>query len=193
MIRRLILVKKNKVVRIIFRLPKVIGLLFSTLWEKLCSLPKVYILAIYMVIGIALGLFVNSTILTKAEVSGDSMIPTYYDGDTVIVNRLMTPERGDLVVVLEDTGKYVIKRIVGMPGDEIQIKEGLVFINGKYYKEDYIYENNTDYSGGLAEEVIQLGTDEYFILGDNRTVSKDSRDIGPVTRDQVIGVVMLNI
>ena len=69
----------------------------------------------------------------------------------------------------------------------------MVFINGKYYKEDYIYENNTDYSGGLAEEVIQLGTDEYFILGDNRTVSKDSRDIGPVTRDQVIGVVMLSI
>lgn len=193
MIRRLIRVKKNKVVRIISRLPKVIGLLFSTIWEKLCNLPKVYILAIYMVIGIALGLFVNSTILTKAEVSGDSMIPTYYDGDTVIVNRLMTPERGDLVVVLEDTGKYVIKRIVGIPGDEIQIKEGLVFINGKYYKEDYIYENNTDYNGGLAEEVIQLGTDEYFILGDNRTVSKDSRDIGPVTRDQVIGVVMLSI
>lgn len=185
--------KKNKVVRIISRLPKVIGLLFSTIWEKLCNLPKVYILAIYMVIGIALGLFVNSTILTKAEVSGDSMIPTYYDGDTVIINRLMTPERGDLVVVLEDTGKYVIKRIVGIPGDEIQIKEGLVFINGKYYKEDYIYENNTDYNGGLAEEVIQLGTDEYFILGDNRTISKDSRDIGPVTRDQVIGVVMLSI
>ena len=114
--------KKNKVVRIISRLPRVIGLLFSTIWEKLCNLPKVYILAIYLVIGIALGLFVNSTILTKAEVSGDSMIPTYYDGDTVIVNRLMTPERGDLVVVLEDTGKYVIKRIVGIPGDEIQIK-----------------------------------------------------------------------
>lgn len=148
---------------------------------------------IYIALGIALGLFVRDVVVTKAEVSGDSMIPTYYDGDTVLVNRLARIDRGDLVVVLEDNGKYVIKRVVGMPGDKFQIKDGLVFINGEHYPEDYIYEGNTDYEAGVAEEQIQLGTDEYFILGDNRVVSKDSREIGPVTKDQIIGEVILSL
>lgn len=166
---------------------------FKWVFAKLKKIPPIWTMLIYIALGIALGLFVRDVVVTKAEVSGDSMIPTYYDGDTVLVNRLARIDRGDLVVVLEDNGKYVIKRVVGMPGDKFQIKDGLVFINGEHYPEDYIYEGNTDYEAGVAEEQIQLGTDEYFILGDNRVVSKDSREIGPVTKDQIIGEVVLSL
>lgn len=183
---------------------KILKRLFRGIWRlsrdagkwivgKFHKIPPVLSLLIYVVLGVALGLFVRDTVITKADVVGDSMIPTYYDGDTVLVNRLADIDRGDLVVVLEDDGKYVIKRVVGMPGDKFQIKDGLVFINGNHYSEDYIYEGNTDYEPGIAEEVIQLGTDEYFILGDNRVVSKDSREIGPVTKDQIIGEVVVSL
>ena len=165
----------------------------KTVVSKIRKISLVYTLIIYVALGVGLGLFVRDTIITKADVVGDSMIPTYYDGDTVLVNRLASIERGDLVVVLEDDGKYVIKRVVGMPGDKFQIIDGLVFINGEHYSENYIYEGNTNYESGLAEEEIQLGTDEYFILGDNRVVSKDSREIGPITKDQIIGEVVVSL
>lgn len=179
--------------KIIRRFFKGIGRILRSMGRRLKKIPPIYAMIFYIALGIGLGLFVRDTIITKADVVGDSMIPTYYNGDTVIVNRLASIERGDLVVVLEDSGKYVIKRVVGMPGDKFQIIDGLVFINGNHYSEDYINEGNTDYEAGLAEDEIQLGTDEYFILGDNRVVSKDSREIGPVTKDQIIGEVVLSL
>ena len=172
---------------------KGIGRIFKGIFRKLKKIPPIWAIVFYIALGVGLGLFVRDTVIAKADVVGDSMIPTYYDGDTVLVNRLANIERGDLVVVLEDNGKYVIKRVVGMPGDKFQIIDGLVFINGDHYPEDYIYEGNTDYEAGIAEEEIQLGTDKYFILGDNRVVSKDSREIGPVTKDQIIGQVVLSL
>lgn len=190
MIRRCIRVKIKKIFKGIGR---IISSGVKWVIGKLKKIPPIWSVVIYVALGVGLGLFVRDTVITKADVVGDSMIPTYYDGDTVLVNRLARIDRGDLVVVLEDDGKYVIKRVVGMPGDKFQIKDGLVFINGEHYSENYIYENNTDYDPGVAEEEIQLGTDEYFILGDNRVVSKDSREIGPVTKDQIIGEVIISL
>ena len=97
-------------------------------------------------------------------------------------------ERNDIIVLDEkEDNEIIIKRIIALPGETIKIQNGKIYINDKEYNDEFAYGDTSDY------EQVTLGENEYFILGDNRTVSKDSRDIGPVTRDQVIGVVMLNI
>lgn len=156
--------------------------------EKWRKLPTVFHMFAWAVFGMSIGLFISNVVLARAEVVGSSMEPTYYTGDTVLVCRLSEPKRGDKVVVTEKDGKNVIKRVIGMPGDVIQIVDGRVYIDGSYYEEDYISEEY--YSGGIAEDAVVLGSDEYFIMGDNRVVSKDSRVIGPVTRDMFVGVVI---
>lgn len=156
--------------------------------KKWKSLPSIIHFISYVMFGVSIGLFVSNVVLAKAEVIGSSMEPTYYTGDTVLVSKLSEPKRGNKVVVAEKTGKNIIKRVIGMPGDVIQIVEGKVYIDGSYYEEDYISEDY--YSGGIAEEPLVLGRNEYFVMGDNRVVSKDSRVIGPVTRDMFIGVVL---
>lgn len=147
-------------------------------------------LTVPIVLGIILGLLVSHFAFSVARVSGDSMKSTYYDGDIVFVNRLTEPDRGDVVVVnREDEGKYIIKRVIGLPGDSIVIDGGRVFVNGEYYPENYLFLDNYEYDSGLAASTITLGSDEYFVLGDNRPVSEDSREIGPVSKKDIIGVV----
>lgn len=159
--------------------------------ERWRRLPVVYHIGAYIVLGIILGVFISNFVLCRAVVVGDSMVPTYQDGDTVWVCKLMKPDRGDKVVVLEeDEQKDIIKRVIALPGETIQIIDGSVYINGEYYPEDYINNHDTNYSAGIAEEPITLGEDEYFVMGDNRVVSKDSRVIGPVDIDDFVGVVL---
>lgn len=157
--------------------------------KKVSSLYKI---GFYIVLGVLLGNFVKGYIFFRSTVIGDSMNPTYVDGDTVSICRLETPERGDIVILksTEEKDKYLIKRCIGLPGDTIQIIDGTVYINDKEYKEDYLYEGNTDYTSGIAEEPITLGDDEYFVLGDNRVVSKDSRYLGAIKQENILGVVL---
>lgn len=159
--------------------------------EKNRKISSLYKLGFYVVLGLLLGNIIKGTIFFRSTVVGDSMNPTYEDGDIVNINRLSKPERNDIVIVdLPDEGKHLIKRCVGMPGDTIQIKEGKVFVNGVELEEDYLSKENKTCDGGLANEPILLGEDEYFVLGDNRSVSKDSRYFGAVKKEQIIGVVM---
>lgn len=144
---------------------------------------------VWAVFGVSIGLFISNVVLARAEVIGSSMEPTYYTGDSVLVCRLSEPKRGDKVVVTEKDGKNVIKRVIGMPGDVIQIVDSKVYIDGSYYEEDYI-DTDAYYKGGIASDPLVLKDNEYFIMGDNREVSKDSRVIGPVTRNMFVGVVI---
>ncbi len=143
---------------------------------------------IVVLFGTIVGQLLIHTVFFNSNVIGDSMVPTYLDSERVWVNRLATPERDDIIIVNEGD-KYVIKRLVGMPGETIQITDGVVYIDGEVYEEDYIKDGNRHYSAGIASEPIVLGEDEYFMLGDNRVVSRDSRSIGPITRDMIVGVV----
>ena len=142
-----------------------------------------------ILLGTVMGQIFVNTVLFSSNVVGDSMNPTYIDTERVWVNRLATPKRGDIIIV-DEGEKYVIKRVVGMPGDTIQIIDGIVYLNGVRYTENYIKDGNTHYDAGVASEPITLGDDEYFMLGDNRVISRDSRAIGAITEDMIVGVVI---
>lgn len=130
----------------------------------------------------------------KVSVIGVSMEPALYNGQEVLINRfvykLFSPERGDIVAFLPNGNKnshYYLKRVVGLPGEKVQIIGGYVYVNGILLDEDESFDKIAD--AGLAENEIVLGLDEYFVLGDNRNSSEDSRssNIGTVKKDNITG------
>lgn len=135
----------------------------------------------------------------RTRVSGQSMQPTLHDGDNLLVDKLTyrfrEPKRYEIVVFPykyeEDT--YYIKRIIGLPGETVQIIDGYVYINGEKLKKDYGAEVMQD--AGIAEEPITLGEDEYFVLGDNRNHSSDSRvpNVGVLKRKDLMGRAWIRI
>ncbi|MCI6858424.1 MAG: signal peptidase I [Eubacterium sp.] len=139
----------------------------------------------------------------RTVVNGDSMDPTLADGQNLIMDKFSyhfsDPKRFDIVIFPGplEAGEhpYYIKRVIGLPGETVQIKEGKVYINGEELKED-VY-GITDYidEPGIAEEPLTLSDDEYFCLGDNRIVSFDSRyeEVGPVKRQEFVGRVWIRI
>lgn len=135
----------------------------------------------------------------RTVVDGRSMLPNLHDRDNLIVEKLSyrfgDPERFDIIVFPPyGTKEYYIKRIIGLPGETVQIDlEGNIYINGEVLEEDYGLE--TIQNPGRAIEPVQLGEDEYFVLGDNRNNSVDSRaeKVGNVKRDTIVGRAWLRI
>lgn len=129
----------------------------------------------------------------RSQVIGDSMITTLHDDDQLIMDKLtyrfQDPKRFDIIVFqyLYRPKTYYVKRIMGLPGETVQIVDGQILINGKVLEEDYGREVMLD--GRKAKEPITLGEDEYFVLGDNRNYSSDSRDsdVGSIKRSQILG------
>ena len=150
-------------------------------------------MVVYFLIVVAVMVFVVKFIGQRTVVIGDSMQTTLSDGDNLITDkityRFKDPKRFDIVVFpfKENTSKLLIKRIIGMPGETVQIKNGKVYINGYELQENYGIAVMND--AGLASEPILLGEDEYFVLGDNRNNSQDSRfsSVGNVSRSDLIG------
>ena len=128
--------------------------------------------------------------------AGDSMSPVLKNGDVVLINRIVydarKPKRGEIIAFRpngNENAHYCIKRVVGLPGETIQIKDGKIYIDGKVQKKD-IYTSDLDFAG-IAEKKLTLGETEYFVLGDNSAGSDDSRlaDIGNVKREDIGGKV----
>ena len=163
-------------------------------WKREILSTAVYLLAVVAVTF----LFVQF-VGQRTHVNGDSMNVTLEDGDNLIVDKLSyrfkDPERFDIIVFpyqyQEKT--YYIKRIIGMPGESVQIIDGMVYIDGEMLDESYGKEV-MEYAG-VASETIELGEDEYFVLGDNRNNSSDSRDpsVGNIHENQIIGKAFLRI
>ena len=135
----------------------------------------------------------------RTQVSGKSMYDTLENGDNLILEKLSyrfhEPERFDIVVFRYTHKKntFYIKRVIGLPGETVQIVDSKIYINGEILEENYGYEPIQD--AKRASQPITLGEDEYFVLGDNRNDSSDSRDpaVGNVTRSQIIGKAWLRI
>ena len=126
-------------------------------------------------------------ILTPVNVSGASMLPTYHNNQKAWLYRLSQVKKGDVVIVLKD-GETFIKRVVAGPGDELNIlSDGTVIVNGEKLEETYVDE--------LSREPLSISLpytipeDCYFVMGDNRIVSFDSRSFGAVPREDILGVV----
>ncbi|MGP1433449.1 MAG: signal peptidase I [Catonella sp.] len=157
-------------------------------------LKEIIVWILLSVFTVGASYLITSNVFIKTSVSGISMQPTLEDGQIVIVNKLayylQKPERND-VIVYKQTNKehsyFEVKRVIGMPGETIKIKNGIVYINDEVFKEKVkidIIQN-----GGLAEESIKLDDNEYFVLGDNRNESEDSRfaSVGNVLKTEIIG------
>ncbi len=137
----------------------------------------------------------------QVKVIGDSMEPSQYKVQTVLVNRLVymlfSPKQGDVVVFLPNgnaNSHYYVKRVVATPGDKVQIIDGSLYINGALFEDDdEKYDKMED--AGIASNEIKLGSGEFFVLGDNRNSSEDSRsaNIGLVKTNMLIGKVWFKL
>ena len=133
----------------------------------------------------------------QIAVAGQSMTPFLNSGDVVLMNQLIydfsKPKRLDVVVFEREDKKTNVKRVIGLPGDVVQIQAGYVYINGERLNAEAGLDKVS--LAGLAESPIELGEDEYFLLGDNRDSSEDSRfsNVGNVRLDQIIGKVWFRI
>lgn len=121
-------------------------------------------------------------------VSGTSMEPTYHDGDRLAVFYTNDVKLNDIVVSWSETlDEYIVKRVIGTPGDKIEITGGALYRNGARVYESYI---NEIYWDSSIEVSVELSDDQYFLLGDNRNHSMDSRSFGAVPKDDIFGKVM---
>lgn len=170
-----------------------------TFYEKEKKISKAMIKEIlwmifYCFAAVLLAFVLVFSVGMKVAVIGVSMEPGLYNGQEILVNkliyRLSSPKRGDVVVFLPNGNKnssFYVKRVIGLPGETIQIVDGYVYIDGRFYAEDESYDKIAD--AGIAESELKLGEKEYFVLGDNRNNSEDSRsgNIGAVHADAIEG------
>ena len=173
-----------------------------------------------IIITFVLYLITDSTVIAKAQVEQSSMENTLFEGQQLLVNKLSytfgEPKRGDIIIFFDDGEKgnffdefarsfmnrfpmgmkedidseRLVKRVIGLPGDEIDIKEGSVYINGEPLDEPYAV--GITYPGNVDLPIV-IEENELFVIGDNREVSWDSRDFGPIEKKQVEGKAIFRI
>lgn len=141
------------------------------------------------VITIILVLLVKKFVVSPIKVNGTSMMTTLHDGDIMILNiigyRFEKINRFDIVVV-DEGEEYLIKRIIGLPGEEIEYKDNQLYVNGKKIKENYGSQETEDFK-------VKVKKNSYYVLGDNRTNSLDSRHFGAFKKNRIIGKTSLII
>ncbi len=138
----------------------------------------------YLVI-ILVVLVLRTFVITPIVVQGESMVPTLAGDEVMILKKYDTSyERFDIVVVNKSVeGDNLIKRVIGLPGETIRYTDGKLYINDKVVKDKYAFGNTNNF------REIKLGEDEYFVMGDNRAISLDSRVLGIIKHDEIEGTV----
>lgn len=157
-------------------------------------IKEIIVWLLLIVLTITASYFITTNIFVKTAVAGVSMEPTLMEGQVVIVNKieyyLKSPSRNDVIVYKQSNREhsyYEIKRVIGLPGETVKIKNGVIYINDEALKEKV--KTETIENAGLAEEGIKLDDNEYFVLGDNRNDSEDSRfaSVGNVLKNEILG------
>jgi signal peptidase I len=143
-----------------------------------------------LVFSAAASVLIITFLYQPVRVEGTSMLPRLVDQDRLFINKFVyhfeAIEPGDVVVFHypRDPQKSYIKRIIATPGDRLRIDQGRVFVNGKLLSEPYIPD---EYRDTRSQEAMVIPNDEYFVMGDHRSISSDSREFGPVKRDLIYG------
>lgn len=157
-------------------------------------IKEIIVWLLLIVLTITASYFITTNVFVKTAVAGVSMEPTLMEGQVVIVNKieyyLKSPKRNDVIVYKQSNREhsyYEIKRVIGLPGETVKIKNGMIYINDEVLKEKI--KTETIENAGLAEEGIKLDDNEYFVLGDNRNDSEDSRfaSVGNVLKNEILG------
>lgn len=168
----------------------------TNIWEYVKSM-------VFTVIAMVVIYIILSFVGQRTVVSGNSMYPRLKNNDNILVNKLAYKvgdvERFDVVIFPhynEAIGKEVfyVKRVIGLPGEMVRVDKGLIYINGELLTEYYgCYDEELPYYNGIAGEEIYVGEDEYFVLGDNRNNSEDSRTFGCIKKDDLTGKAFLKV
>lgn len=143
-----------------------------------------------MVFSVSISIFIITFLYQPVKVEGTSMLPRLEDQDRLFINKFAYHfekiERGDVVVFYypRDPEKSYIKRVIALPGDDLRIDAGHVYVNGELLTEPYVPRR---YRDTRSEEETVVPAGEYFVMGDHRSISSDSRDFGPVPRDLIYG------
>ncbi len=141
----------------------------------------------YIVIVLVVVL-IRTFIITPVRVDGDSMKNTLKNGDILLLYKLGSINRLDIIVLDEEKdNEKIIKRVIGLPGETVAIKKGKIYVNDKVIDDEYAYGETSDY------DKVTLEDDEYFILGDNRLISKDSRYFGPIKENEIKGKIVFRL
>jgi signal peptidase I len=143
-----------------------------------------------LVVSVVVSAFIIIFLYQPVRVEGTSMLPMLEDQDRLFINKLAYRvgeiHRGDVVVFLypRDHEKSYIKRVIALPGDALRIDHGLVYVNGSRVKEPYVPNR---FSDDRSQPEMTVPPHEYFVMGDHRSISSDSRDFGPVDRELIYG------
>ncbi|EQB36590.1 MULTISPECIES: signal peptidase I [Virgibacillus] len=142
-----------------------------------------------IIIAILIAFFLRTFIFATSIVEGESMDPTLQNGERVIFNKIIyildEPERGDIVII-ERPSKNYVKRIIGLPGETIEINGSSLYINGNKYEQTFLDEDAQRQTGNYGP--TKIPEDSYFVMGDNRAISKDSRNgLGLIDENDIIG------
>lgn len=142
---------------------------------------------IFLLAVIALIIFIRQ--MPLFTVDGQSMNYTYADGDLLVGDTKAEFKQGDILIIYSDVlSERIVKRCIGLPGDTVEIRDDQVYVNGNKLNEDYIAEPMR-----TEDMSVTLSDDEYFVMGDNRNHSTDSRDIGPIQKDKIQAKVTHNL
>lgn len=136
---------------------------------------------ILIVVGVVL---LRTFIVTPIKINGSSMYDTLKGNEICILYKLGKIDRFDIIVT-DYEGERLIKRVIAMPGETVEVENGFIYINDKKIKDEYGYGETDDF------EKVTLEEDEYFVMGDNRKISKDSRLIGPIKENDISGTTNL--